>query len=113
MHWFTTLMNHLPVIIRWPVEFYIVYILIRGVAAKDITMFLEDHGLIKDGRNGYVYQALTFLYTHITRLFKRLPSYQQHRAVWRHYKFNHRSESAYFCDQDECVVFTKMVTPAP
>lgn len=93
----------LPWIIRYPLDFIVLIILLRGVVAKDITSWLEDRGIIRTKEKGVVYHVLDFIYN-LIRAFLRLlfiPT-DRKRVIWNHHKEQHPAKSIAGCTLESC-----------
>lgn len=101
----TNLWHDLPAIIRVPADFFILIIFLRGVVAKDITTWFEDHGIIRKGKKSIVYRALDFIYDNAVRVIKLLPNHERHSALWEHFKYSHNADVLQ-CTDGKCTTLS-------
>jgi hypothetical protein len=118
--------HSLPLLIRLPLDFVFVVIILRGVVAKDITSWLEDRGFIKKREQSLVYRILDFFYFSITKetseIRQHSPSKQaivsfvkshidkfavvaRKVAIVQHYRHGHQHNDVLGCGQGNCVIF--------
>lgn len=89
--------NHLPEIIKIPVWFLINIIIIRGVLASEITTWLKQKGIFKNGILHPIFKDLAREWHFVARKV----------TIFEHYKLRaqgagHDNESILACAQDKC-----------
>lgn len=94
MSFITSAWQSLPWIVRFVIDFWFVYILLKGVGGRDITQWLADNGLVREPKKSWVYRLLDFLYRPIIT----------YSTIWRHEWYHHIKELGE-CSEPHCTRF--------
>jgi hypothetical protein len=86
--------DHLPLLIRWSIDFIFQVIIIRGILANEIMSELRQRGILKQGIIHFVKQHID-KWTLIARKV----------AIVEHYRGGHNHDSVVGCGQGRCTLF--------
>ena len=97
--------QNLPTLVRFPLDFVIYVILIRGVLGNDITGWLKQRGIVKDSENSYTWKVLDFAYNCILKVKeitrKAFISTYRKEIMWLHQTERH-DQSLKVCLNGKC-----------
>lgn len=87
--------RELPTLVRLPLDFFLTVIVMRGIVANEISNWLKERGIMKDG----ILHA-------IVSTGKRLASRDERKlAIFDHYK-THGHSSIVECHDGRCAIFS-------
>lgn len=99
LDWVSNIYEGLPEIIKIPVWFVLNIILVRGILASEITTWLKQKGVFKNGILHPIFRALAKEWHLVARK----------EAIFEHYRLRaqgdgHDNESVVACGQGRCAV---------
>lgn len=91
--------DHLPFLIRWPIDFFFYVVLIRGILATEILSEMQQRGFYKKG-----------ILDRTVKKMDKWYSVARKSAILEHYRLRahgagHNSESVLDCGQGRCHIF--------
>ena len=85
--------RNLPWIIKFPLDFFLTVIVLRGIVANEISNWLKERGIMKDG-----------ILHSLARTGKRLVGQDDRRVtIFNHYK-EHGQHSIVSCRDGQCTL---------